>query len=225
MKLNFCLSICLAFFAFQTKAQQKMPANFVYVKEFIPTITLEMRYFGSHNFTGKPIRGYEKPVAILTKRATLALQQVEQHLNNQGLALKIFDTYRPQRAVDHFKAWSLVTQDTIAKREFYPELDKKNLFKLGFIATKSGHSRGSTVDLTLISLKDHKEIDMGGPFDFFGAVSHHNYTKLTAKQKENRRILREAMAKFGFKAYDKEWWHYTLKDEPYRKTYFDFIVK
>jgi len=202
-----------------------MPANFVYVKEFIPTVTLEMRYFGSHNFTGKPIRGYEKPVAILTKRAALALQQVEQHLNNQGLALKIFDAYRPQRAVDHFKTWSLATQDTIAKREFYPELDKKNLFKLGFIATKSGHSRGSTVDLTLVSLKDHKEIDMGGPFDFFGAVSHHNYTKLTAKQKENRRILREAMAKFGFKAYDKEWWHYTLKDEPYRKTYFDFIVK
>ena len=202
-----------------------MPANFVYVKESIPTITLEMRYFGSHNFTGKPIPGYEKPVAILTQRAALALQQVEQHLNNQGLALKIFDAYRPQRAVDHFKVWSLATQDTIAKREFYPELDKKNLFKLGFIATKSGHSRGSTVDLTLVSLKDHKEIDMGGPFDFFGAVSHHNYTKLTAKQKENRRILREAMAKFGFKAYDKEWWHYTLKDEPYRKTYFDFIVK
>ncbi|WP_343558712.1 M15 family metallopeptidase [Sphingobacterium sp.] len=225
MKLNFCLSIGLVSFAFQVKAQQKMPSNFVYVKEVIPTITLDMRYFGSHNFTGRAIRGYEKPVAILTKRAALALQQVEQYLNNQGLALKIFDAYRPQRAVDDFKAWSLATQDTIAKREFYPDLDKKNLFKLGFIASKSGHSRGSTVDLTLIDLKNHKEMDMGGAFDFFGAVSHHDYTKLTAKQKENRRILREAMAKFGFKAYDKEWWHYTLKDEPYRKTYFDFIVK
>ncbi|WP_199768514.1 M15 family metallopeptidase [Sphingobacterium sp. HMA12] len=225
MKLNFCLSIGLVFFAFQTKAQQEMPQNFVYVKEFIPTINLDMRYFGSHNFTGRPVHGYEKPVAILTKRAALALQQVEKYLNKQGLALKIFDAYRPQRAVDHFKAWSLATKDTIAKREFYPLLDKKNLFKLGFIASKSGHSRGSTVDLTLVDLNDHKEIDMGAPFDFFGDISHHNYSGLTAKQKENRKILRQAMAKFGFKAYDKEWWHYTLQDEPYRKTYFDFIVK
>jgi len=184
-----------------------------------------MRYFGSHNFTGRPIRGYEKPVAILTKRAAFALQQVENHLNKKGLGLKIFDAYRPQRAVDNFKSWSLKTDDTIAKREFYPHLDKKNLFKLGFIASKSGHSRGSTVDLTIIRLKDKKEIDMGGPFDFFGAVSHHQYANLTAQQKKNRKILKEAMAKFGFKAYDKEWWHYTLQNEPYRKTYFDFIVK
>ncbi|WP_220700054.1 M15 family metallopeptidase [Sphingobacterium puteale] len=225
MKLNFCLSISLVFFAFQLKAQQKMPQNFAYVKEFIPTISLDMRYFGSHNFTGRPVHGYEKPVAILTKRAALALQQVEKYLNKQGLALKIFDAYRPQRAVDHFKSWSLVINDTIAKREFYPQLDKKNLFKLGFIASKSGHSRGSTVDLTLIDLTNKKELDMGAPFDFFGDISHHNYSNLTTKQKENRKILREAMAKFGFKAYDKEWWHYTLKDEPYRKTYFDFIVK
>ncbi|RKO71901.1 peptidase M15 [Sphingobacterium puteale] len=202
-----------------------MPQNFAYVKEFIPTISLDMRYFGSHNFTGRPVHGYEKPVAILTKRAALALQQVEKYLNKQGLALKIFDAYRPQRAVDHFKSWSLVINDTIAKREFYPQLDKKNLFKLGFIASKSGHSRGSTVDLTLIDLTNKKELDMGAPFDFFGDISHHNYSNLTTKQKENRKILREAMAKFGFKAYDKEWWHYTLKDEPYRKTYFDFIVK
>lgn len=202
-----------------------MPSDFVYVKDIIPTISLEMRYFGSHNFTGRPIKGYEKPVAILTKRAALALQQVENHLNKKGLGLKIFDAYRPQRAVDNFKAWSLNTNDTIAKKEFYPLINKKNLFNLGFIASKSGHSRGSTVDLTLISLKDQKEIDMGGPFDFFGAVSHHQYANLTAQQKENRKILKEAMAKFGFKAYDKEWWHYTLQDEPYRKTYFDFIVK
>ncbi len=225
MKLNFCLSIGLALVVFQTKAQQKMPSNFVYVKEFIPTITLDMRYFGSHNFTGRPIHGYEKPVAILTKRATLALQEVEKYLNKKGLSLKIFDAYRPQSAVDHFKTWSLTPNDTIAKREFYPQLDKKNLFKLGYIANKSGHSRGSTVDLTLVDLKNHQEIDMGGPFDFFGAVSHHNYSNLSVKQKENRKILREAMATFGFKAYDKEWWHYTLRDEPYRKTYFDFIVK
>ena len=202
-----------------------MPSDFVYVKDIIPTISLEMRYFGSHNFTGRPIKGYEKPVAILTKRAALALQQVENHLNKKGLGLKIFDAYRPQRAVDNFKAWSLNTNDTIAKKEFYPLINKKNLFNLGFIASKSGHSRGSTVDLTLISLKDQKEIDMGGPFDFFGAVSHHQYANLTAQQEENRKILKEAMAKFGFKAYDKEWWHYTLQDEPYRKTYFDFIVK
>ncbi|WP_336834594.1 MULTISPECIES: M15 family metallopeptidase [Sphingobacterium] len=226
MKFNLCLTFGLSLFTLCLRGQEKiMPSDFVYVKDIIPTISLEMRYFGSHNFTGRPIKGYEKPVAILTKRAALALQQVENHLNKKGLGLKIFDAYRPQRAVDNFKAWSLNTNDTIAKKEFYPLINKKNLFNLGFIASKSGHSRGSTVDLTLISLKDQKEIDMGGPFDFFGAVSHHQYANLTAQQKENRKILKEAMAKFGFKAYDKEWWHYTLQDEPYRKTYFDFIVK
>lgn len=226
MKINLCVALGLSFFSSFICAQEKsIPSDFVYVKDIIPNVSLEMRYFGSHNFTGRPIRGYEKPVAILTKRAAFALQQVENHLNKKGLGLKIFDAYRPQRAVDNFKSWSLKTGDTIAKREFYPHLDKKNLFKLGFIASKSGHSRGSTVDLTIIRLKDKKEIDMGGPFDFFGAVSHHQYANLTAQQKENRKILKEAMAKCGFKAYDKEWWHYTLQNEPYRKTYFDFIVK
>lgn len=226
MKFNLCLSIYLALFGIQVKAQQQtMPSDFVYVKDVIPTISLDIRYFGKHNFTGRPVHGYEKPVAILTKRAALALLHVEKHLNGKGLGLKIFDAYRPQRSVNHFKTWSLATDDTLAKAEFYPGLNKKNLFKLGFIATKSGHSRGSTVDLTMIDLKDHKEIDMGGTFDFFGAVSHHNYTNLTAKQKENRKLLRTTMAKFGFKSYDKEWWHYTLQDEPYQKTYFDFIVK
>lgn len=226
MKINLCVALGLSFFSSFICAQEKsIPSDFVYVKDIIPNVSLEMRYFGSHNFTGRPIRGYEKPVAILTKRAAFALQQVENHLNKKGLGLKIFDAYRPQRAVDNFKSWSLKTGDTIAKREFYPHLDKKNLFKLGFIASKSGHSRGSTVDLTIIRLKDKKEIDMGGPFDFFGAVSHHQYANITAQQKENRKILKEAMAKFGFKAYDKEWWHYTLQNEPYRKTYFDFIVK
>ncbi len=226
MKINLCLALGLSFLSSFICAQEKsIPSDFVYVTDIIPKISLEMRYFGSHNFTGRPIRGYAKPVAILTKRAAIALQQVENHLNKKGLGLKIFDAYRPQRAVDNFKSWSLKTDDTIAKKEFYPHLDKKNLFNLGFIASKSGHSRGSTVDLTIISLKDNKEIDMGGPFDFFGAVSHHQYANLTAKQKENRKILKEAMAKFGFKAYDKEWWHYTLQNEPYRKTYFDFIVK
>lgn len=226
MKFNLCLTIFIGLFArCGFGQQQKMPSNFVYIKDIIPKIDLDIRYFSNHNFTGNPIRGYERPVAILTKRAAFALQQVQLDLNKKGLGLKIFDAYRPQRAVDHFKAWSLVTSDTLAKQEFYPQLDKKDLFKLGFIASKSGHSRGSTVDLTLIDLKAQKEIDMGGPFDFFGAISHHNYTKLTAKQKQNRKILRETMAKFGFVAYDKEWWHYTLKDEPYRKTYFDFLVK
>lgn len=226
MKINLCLALGLSFFSSFICAQEKsIPSDFVYVKDIIPNVSLEMRYFGRHNFTGRPIRGYEKPVAILTKRAAFALEQVENHLNKKGLGLKIFDAYRPQRAVDNFKSWSLKTGDTIAKREFYPHLDKKNLFKLGFIASKSGHSRGSTVDLTIIRLKDKKEIDMGGPFDFFGAVSHHQYANITAQQKENRKILKEAMAKFGFKAYDKEWWHYTLQNEPYRKTYFDFIVK
>lgn len=226
MKFNLCLSVCIGLFLSAAKAQQpSMPANFVYVRDIIPKISLDLRYCGTHNFTGNRIRGYEKPVAILTRRAAQALQLVEKHLNSKGMGLKIFDAYRPQRAVDHFKAWSLVPGDTIAKKEFYPSLDKRNLFRLGYIANKSGHSRGSTVDLTVIDLKDGEEIDMGGPFDYFGALSHHNFPNLTAKQKENRKMLREIMAKYGFKAYDKEWWHYTLIDEPYRKTYFDFIVK
>ncbi|UIR56815.1 M15 family metallopeptidase [Sphingobacterium sp. SRCM116780] len=206
-------------------AQQKLPKGFSYVKEVIPHIHYDLRYYGSHNFVGEEINGYESPVLILSTAATNALKKVEKNLNEQGMGLKIFDAYRPQKAVTHFKKWATEIRDTIAKQEFYPKLDKRNLFKLGYIANKSGHSRGSTVDLTVITLKDNEELDMGSPFDFFGDISHYSSPKITLAQKKNRALLKTMMEKYGFKGYDKEWWHFTLKEEPYQKTYFDFNVK
>ncbi|MCB0512890.1 MAG: M15 family metallopeptidase [Bacteroidetes bacterium] len=137
----------------------------------------------------------------------------------------VFDAYRPQRAVQNFVEWTKNIDDTIAKSEFYPEVDKKDLFILGYIAEKSGHSRGSTVDLTIIELSNKKEIDMGSAFDFFGIQSHHNYTLLSEQQITNRIKLRALMEKYGFKTIDEEWWHYTLKNEPFPETYFDFLIR
>ena len=147
--------------------QNQLPEGFVYVKELIPDIVLDIRYAGSHNFVGKPIRGYKQPSAILSKPATEALHEVQQELENVGYCLKIFDAYRPQRAVNHFMEWAKTENDTLMKREFYPDIDKKDLFDLGYIATKSGHSRGSTVDLTLIDANTGEELNMGGTYDFF----------------------------------------------------------
>jgi len=152
------------------------------------------------------------------------LKKVEKELNAQGMSLKVFDAYRPQKAVQHFKRWALQINDTLSKREFYPNLDKRNLFKLGYIASKSGHSRGSTIDLTIVTLIDHKELDMGSPFDFFGPISHFDTEEINATQKKNRIMLKSIMMKHGFKGYAKEWWHFTLIHEPYQKTYFDFDV-
>ncbi len=204
---------------------QKLPEGFVYIHKLIPNIQYDIRYAGNHNFTGKKINSYNKEVAILSKPAARALKNVQRELNRKGLGLKIFDAYRPQTAVDNFKEWALIIEDTLAKQEFYPDIDKRDLFKSGYIAEKSGHSRGSTVDLTLIYIKSKIELDMGSPFDYFGTPSHHDYDDLTGSQKENRQILKTIMEKYGFKSYQKEWWHYTLKDEPYPNEYFNFPVE
>ena len=142
----------------------------------------------------------------------------------KGYRLKVFDAYRPQKAVTHFVNWAKDLNDTRMKKYFYPELDKSVLFDQGYIAEKSSHSRGSTVDLTLFDMNTEKEVDMGGTYDYFGEISHPDYMQITAEQYKNRMILREAMLANGFKPLDEEWWHFTLKDEPYPDTYFTFPV-
>lgn len=199
--------------------------GFVRVTDVIPDAILEMRYYSTFNFVGERINGYEAPVAYLTKEAAAALKNVSDDLMEQGYRIKVYDAYRPQTAVDHFKAWAADAQDIRMKEYFYPKLDKSVLFISGYIASKSGHSRGSTVDLTIVDMKTGREVDMGGGFDFFSEISHPSHTEgLTQEQINNRNILRDAMVSNGFKALSTEWWHFTLKDEPYPDTYFDFPV-
>lgn len=199
--------------------------GFVLLAEAVPDVIQEIRYYSTYNFVGERIDGYEEPCALLTKEAAEALKQVSDDMMAQGYRLKIYDAYRPQQAVDHFVRWAADTSDTRMKPYFYPEVDKSLLFVEGYIGTKSGHSRGSTVDLTLLDMQTGKELDMGGTFDYFGERSHPDYNgDLTQEQKNNRRILREAMLKRGFRALDTEWWHFTLNNEPYPNTYFTFPV-
>ena len=183
----------------------------------------DIRYYSSYNFTGSRINGYKAPVAYMTKEALAALAVAAEDLRKQGYRLLIWDTYRPQKAVDNFVAWINDPNDE-GDKSFYPELKKLDLIKGNYIAEKSGHTRGSTVDLTLIK-KDGSFVDMGGTFDLFSEISHPDYKKLTRKQKNNRKILHDAMIKAGFSGIDSEWWHFTLKNEPYPDTYFDFDVE
>jgi len=211
-------------------AQNKEPreddaSGFVLVTDAVPEVILEIRYFSTFNFVGKRVEGYEEPVALVTKEAAHALKTASEKLAAKGYRLKIFDIYRPQMAVNHFERWALDVKDTLTKAFFYPELDKSVLFKRGFIAHKSGHSRGSTVDLTLFDMRLGRDVDMGGPFDYFGDLSHTDYPDITDEQKANRRLLREAMTEAGFSGITGEWWHFTLKNEPYPKTYFTFPSK
>ena len=198
-------------------------SGFVLLSEAVPDAILEIRYYSTYNFVGERIDGYEEPLAFLTKEAAAALKQVSDEVMAKGYRLKIYDAYRPQKAVDHFVRWSK-TADTAMKEYFYPELDKSVLFKQGYILEKSGHSRGSTVDLTLFDMATGKELDMGGTFDYFGELSHPDYKDITEEQYNNRMILREAMLAHGFNPLDEEWWHFTLKDEPYPDTYFNFPI-
>lgn len=218
------LILCMNF-QFNHAQENKLPEGFVYVQKVIPDVVLEMRYADSHNFIGKTITGYNKPVAILSTQAAQALKKVQEELKERSLCLKIFDAYRPQRAVDHFIEWARDPADTIMKREFYPAVDKKDLFNFGYLSTRSGHSRGSTIDLTIIDANTGEEMDMGGTYDFFGEISHHHSTKITEEQKKNREILKSVMRKYGFQPYLQEWWHYTYMPEPYPGTYFDFPVE
>ncbi|MFK5879775.1 MAG: M15 family metallopeptidase [Flavobacteriaceae bacterium] len=215
--------ILIFFITLSLSAQ--LPEEFVYIQDEIPSIQIELRYYSDNNFVGERIDGYEKEVLILSKEAMDALKIVQHKLSKKGFGLKIFDGYRPQRAVNHFYKWAFNVNDTLMKLQFYPNELKKNLFKKGYIATKSGHSRGSTVDVTLVDLKTGEEIDMGFSYDFFGQESWVAFDKLTINQKWNRNQLQKEMLANGFKNYPQEWWHFTLINEPFPNTYFDFVVK
>ena len=203
----------------------KDDSGFVPLAEAVPDAILEIRYYSTYNFVGDRVDGYERPVAYLTKEAAAALKAASDECVARGYRLKVYDAYRPQRAVSRFMRWAKDVGDTRMKAPFYPNLDKSVLFEQGYIAEKSGHSRGSTVDLTLFDMKTGKEVDMGGTFDWFGEESHPDYTGVTEEQLANRMLLREIMLAHGFKPLAEEWWHFTLKDEPYPDTYFDFPVK
>jgi len=200
-------------------------SGFVLIGEAIPDAILEIRYYTTYNFVGERIDGYEEPVALLTKEAASALQQVSDDMRAKGYRLVIYDAYRPQRAVDHFVRWAEDISADSMKPIFYPEVDKRDLFSKGFIAKRSGHSRGSTVDLTLLDERTGRLLDMGGPFDFFGELSHPDNAGVTPEQHANRMLLRDAMVERGFRPLSTEWWHFTLNSEPYPDTCFDFPVR
>ncbi|MCR5582557.1 MAG: M15 family metallopeptidase [Eggerthellaceae bacterium] len=199
-------------------------SRFVVLADFVPGIIQEIRYHSTYNFVGDRIDGYEEPCALLTRDAARALKGVAAEMAARGLRLKVFDAYRPARAVKHFVLWGIEDLDLRMKPFFYPDLEKTDLFNLGYIAKQSAHSRGSTVDLTLLDMATGKELDMGGPFDLFDEVSHPSYRGITDEQFDNRMVLRNAMVRNGFAPIDCEWWHFTLEDEPYPETHFDFPV-
>jgi len=188
-------------------------------------LQVEARYFGTHNFIGRRIDGYEANKCLLARQAAAALAEVQRDLAPRGLGLKVFDCYRPARAVAHFVRWARDLQDQSRKEEFYPDVGKRTLFRDGYISARSGHSRGSTVDLTLVRLSDGRDLDMGTPFDFFGAQSWLADRSVSPSAQANRQMLAVAMQRRGFRAYEKEWWHYTLRAEPYPDSYFDFPVR
>ena len=200
------------------------PSGFVVLADYVPHIVQEIRYYSTYNFIGERIDGYEEPCALLTKEAARALKSVSNEMIVHGYRLKIFDAYRPACAVKHFVLWGIEDQDIRMKPYFYPDLQKQELFEQGYIAKKSSHSRGSTVDLTLLDMSTGKELDMGSPFDLFSVVSHPDYKGITEQQYENRMMLQRAMVRNGFEPIDCEWWHFTLKEEPYLDTYFEFPV-
>ena len=198
-------------------------SDFAPVFTVIDDAAFDIRYYSSNNFTGNRIRGYNAPIPYMTKEGLKALSAAADDLRNQGYRLLIWDTYRPQKAVDNFVEWINNPKDP-GDKTFYPKLKKSDLLKGCYIMEKSGHTRGSTVDLTIIK-KDGSFVDMGGTFDLFSEISHPDYKKLTKEQKKNRKILYDAMIKAGFNGIDSEWWHYTLKNEPYPDTYFNFDVE
>ncbi|MBR4572145.1 MAG: M15 family metallopeptidase [Prevotella sp.] len=236
------MKIFILLFAILCNAALSAYGQLVTLSDVVPDAILEIRYFSTYNFVGARIDGYEQPKAMMTQRAADSLRAVSEDVKQMGYRLKIYDAYRPQRAVDHFVRWAADIPDTLMKRYFYPDLDKSVLFEQVYIAEKSGHTRGSTVDLTLFDMNTEKEVDMGGTFDFFGPESHPDFCgnpdtdtfigsysaagrTITPQQFHNRMILRQAMLRHGFQPIDTEWWHFTLKDEPFPDTYFDLPVK
>ena len=210
---------------------------FVTLTDAVPDAILEIRYFSTYNFVGRRIDGYVEPTALMTKVAADSLRAVSDDVKALGYRLKVYDAYRPQMAVDHFVRWAADIPDTLMKRYFYPDVDKSLLFEQEYIAEKSGHTRGSTVDLTLFDMQTEKELDMGGTFDWFGLESHPDFggnpdtmeylpnDEITAEQFAHRMILRQAMMRHGFRPISSEWWHFTLDNEPFPDTYFNFPVK
>lgn len=211
----------------QVEVQKKnnLPEGFVYLDEMIPAAQYEIRYYSENNFTGSRVDGYKAPLAIFSQVGAKALKAVNDDLARKGYILRIYDAYRPQKAVDDFVSWSKDAADIKMKQQYYPKLDKRNLFKLGFIAMKSGHTRGGTIDLTLAYAKTGTLVDMGSPYDFFGEISYYNTSLISKTQHANRKILKDAMTKHGFKPYSKEWWHFTLIKEPFPSKYFNFDVE
>src|SRR6516162_84549 len=199
-------------------------ATLIDARTVVPGLVPEIRYAGSHNFVGRPIDGYRAPRCLLTQPAANALAEVARDLAIRGLVIKVFDCYRPARAVADFAHWARDPRDQAAKAEFYPDVDKGTLFRDGYIASHSGHSRGSTADLTL-ARADGTELDMGTPFDFFSPRSWTAASSVTAEQHANRMRLAAAMQRRGFRGYPKEWWHFTLRNEPFPGTYFDVLVQ
>ena len=239
----FALSCFTAAVLFSCSKSTDESSQFVTLTDAVPDAILEIRYFGTYNFVGKRIDGYEEPTALLTKAAADSLRAVSDDVKAQGYRLKIFDAYRPQCAVDHFMRWGADVNDTLMKSYFYPDLGKEVLFPQEYICERSGHTRGSTIDLTLFDMTTEKELDMGGTFDWFGPESHPDFCGnpdtgeynaeaaqaerrgITEQQFRNRLILRQAMLRHGFKPFATEWWHFTLKDEPFPDTYFTFPVR
>ena len=201
------------------------PDGFIDAASLAPGLLVEMRYATAHNFVGRPIDGYERPVCYLTQAAAAALTAVVKDLALRGLTLKVYDCYRPQRAVMHFVRWARDLRDQKMKNEFYPDVDKRKLFRDGYIASRSGHSRVSTIDLTLAARADGRALEMGTPFDFFSPRSWPSDRTVSRAAQGNRALLAQAMARRGFRSYDKEWWHFTLRHEPYPHSYFDFPVR
>ncbi len=236
-------------FAIISTAAADRPEGFVDIQDLIPDIQLDIRYFGPHNFMGATVTGYNAGKCIITQEAAAALAKVQKDLGQFSLTLKIYDCYRPQRSVNHFVKWATEINNTKTKKEFYPTIDKRNLFKYGYIDSKSGHSRGSTVDLTIAPSGTPKQpdyfpgqklsacylpagqrfqdnsIDMGTGFDCFHELSHTENKKIGLQQRINRMLLKSLMEKYGFRNFEKEWWHYTLNNEPYPHTYFDFVIE
>ena len=233
MKLNTILKsfVIFALLSFTTLSdgntvQPPSKEDFVDLKEIMPNLRSDLRYYGDNNFVGKPIEGYNQPKVFLTKEAATALKKVQDELERLGFGLLIYDAYRPQRATDHFVQWAEDDSDTTMKLQYYPNINKKELFSQGYISVKSGHSRGSTVDLTIVSLKTKQILNMGSQYDLFDEVSATEHTATISKNQHSLRLLlKRRMEKHGWQSNPKEWWHFTLKNEPFPNTYFDFPIE
>lgn len=225
--------------------------GFVYLHEIDPTILVSLRYNSNENFVGKPVNGYKKSVVILTKQAAQALKKVQEEFKKDGYSLVVYDAYRPQQAVNNFMRWSEDIEDQIKKSQYYPRVNKADVFELGYVSKRSGHSRGSTIDLTIIevdqklhAIKEKKRklldgytikflddgtVDMGSSFDLFDIASHYENNLIEEKFKKLRTYLKKVMEKHGFKNYSEEWWHFTLKNEPFPAapddSYFNFAIE